>query len=88
MTALDHLVSLDVMSHAFAGRQSTKPVEGAHLGEAMLVVISLEEALEGDDALAVLQWQQEVVVDADVNWFELGAGDVQLLEWNLDVCEC
>ena len=42
---------------------------------------------EGDDALAVLQWQQEVIACRDVNWLELVADDVQRLERKLDVCE-
>ena len=58
--------------------ESTEPVEAAHLAEAFAHVIAIEEPFEGDDALALLQWQQEVVVAKKVNWVELG--EVQLLE--------
>ena len=39
--------------------------------------------------LAVLERQQEAVV-GQVDWLEFSGdgSDVQLLEWNLDVCEC
>ena len=51
-------------------------VEAAHLCEAFLEIITLEVAVEEDDALAVLQRQQEVVVGADVDRLELGGGKV------------
>ena len=46
-----------------------------------------EDTLESDDVLAVLQWQQEVVRNSDVNWFEFGGGEVDFVEWKLDVRE-
>ena len=62
-------------------------VEAAHQREAFLHIFAVEKALEGDDALAVLQRQQEVEASSDVNRFELATGNVQLLEWKLDVPE-
>ena len=37
--------------------------------------------------MVVLERQHEVVCNADVNWLERGVGEVQLLEWKLNVCE-
>ena len=87
-TGLGHVFLLNVAPHDVEVYESTEPVEAAHFREA-LYVIAIENPLEGDDALTVLERQQEVVVRADVNWLEVGgAGEVELLEWKLDVCEC
>ena len=89
-TALGHFSSPEEATNHDAGAyHSPKPVEASHFGDsACNGKLALEEALEDDDAFAVLEWQQEVETCGDVNWFELEAGNVQLLEWKLDVCEC
>ena len=84
---LDHVFLLNVTTYVFHLYQPAMSVEAAHLREAFRDIFSFEKPLEGNDALAVLQWQQEVVLGSDVNWFELGGREVQLLEWKLHVCE-
>ena len=56
--------------------------------EGLLEIFALEVSVEEDDALALVQRQQEVVVGADVDRFELGGGDVELFERQLYVCKC
>ena len=43
---------------------------------------------EGDHAPSLVKRQHEFVAVADDHRLELGAGDVQRLEWQLHVCEC
>ena len=88
-TALSNVLELNVMLQLAGGYESTELVEAAHLREAFFVVGLQEELLEGDDALAVVERQQEVVAGADVKWLEFdGAVHLQPIEWNLHVSEC
>ena len=83
MTALGHVFKLYGVVQQHGAHESTKRLESTHLRH---IVITLVVMVEGDNALAVLQRQQEVKVGADVNCLELVCVKVQLLEWKLDVC--
>ena len=87
---LENEISVEMAIHDAGGYESAFRVEGVHLREAFLdIVATIEELLEGDDSLAVLQRQKEVVVvGVDVERFEFGGVVVKLLEWKLDVNEC
>ena len=63
-------------------------VEATDLREALIDIVDLEEMFEFDDALAVLERQQEVVRSSDLNRFEFVRVDAQCREWKLEVCEC
>ena len=82
-TTLGHVVAFDAALQSVGAYESTEPVEAAHMSR-----ILVSNALEGDYSLALLERQHEVIVDADVNRLEAVVGDVQCLEWNLDVCKC
>ena len=86
-TAFYHVLGLDVTLQDIGACESTKLVEAAHLCVAFVEFQATEDTLESDDVLAVLQWQQEVVRNSDVNWFEFGGGEVDFVEWKLDVRE-
>ena len=83
---LHHVFRPEVALHCVGAYEAAKPVEAGHLREAIHGLFGREVMLEGDDTLAVLQWQHKVVMGADVKWLEFGGGEVQLLEWKLDVC--
>ena len=85
-TALHHVRLLDVVLQSVVAFALAKPIEASHYREAFKVIFiyALVELFEGNDALAVLKRQQEVVSGANANWFELAGGEVNLFEWKLD----
>ena len=70
-TVLRHVVAVDEVLHGHLAFESAEPVEAAHYREVCLVVTILKVQVEGDDVLAVIKWQHEVIIGANVNWFEL-----------------
>ena len=87
-TALGDFILLNVEIKLDGANESASPIERVHLSKASTIYADVVEALAGDDALAAIKWQQEVIVAKNANWFELGAGHVQMIEWKLHVCEC
>ena len=99
-TALRHIlhqvVLNQIVAHGCSAHESAKPVEAAHFREAFKALVvslvfgqakALVKRIEGNDALAVLERQQEVVATS-LDCLELGGGEVRFCEWKLNVCEC
>ena len=76
-TALHHVKLQDVSLQSVVAYESAKSVEWAHLREILIDTFfyAPKERFKGNDALAVLERKQVVVIGANVNWFELsGSG--------------
>ena len=84
-TRLGRAFLIDVELQDVGAYESAEPVETAHF-RCIFDIID-RAVVEGHHAPALLKRQDELVAGADVHRLELGAGDVQRLEWQLDVCE-
>ena len=83
---LDHVLLLDVALEGVGAYESTELIEATHLREAFVDIFALEQMIEGDEALAVLEPQHEVKVDADVYWLQLVAEN--FISSSSCVCKC